>query len=95
MGLVDANYTFLYIDIGYNGRISDDGVFHNCHLSKALEQNSLNIPSVGELPNDGRKLPYVIVRDDAFPLKNYLMKPYLHQHLSREKRIFNYRLSRA
>ena len=95
MGLVDANYKFLYIDVGCNGRISDGGVFRNCHLSKALEQNSLNIPSVGELPNDGRKLPYVIVGDDAFPLKTYLMKPYPHQHLSREKRIFNYRLSRA
>ena len=95
MGLVDANYKFLYIDIGCNGRISDGGVFRNCHLSKALEQNSLNIPSVGELPNDGRKLPYVIVGDDAFPLKTYLMKRYPHQHLSREKRTFNYRLSRA
>ena len=92
MGLVDANYKFLYIDVGCNGRISDGGVFLNCHLLKALEQNSLN---VGELPNDGRKLPYVIVGDDAFPLKTYLMKPYPHQHLSREKRIFNYRLSRA
>ena len=95
MGLVDANYKFLYIDVGCNGRISDGGVFRNCYLSKALEQNSLNIPSVGELPNDGRKLPYVIAGDDTFPLKTYLMKPYPHQHLSREKRIFNYRLSRA
>ena len=88
MGLVDANYKFLYIDVGCNGRISDGGVFHNCRLLKALEQNSLNIHSVGELPNDGRKLPYVIVGDDAFSLKTYLMKPYPHQHLSREKRIF-------
>ena len=95
MGLVDSNYKFLYIDVGCNERISDGGVFRNYHLSKALEQNSLNIPSVGELPNDGRKLPYVIVGDDAFPLKTYLMKPYPHQHLSREKGIFNYRLSRA
>ena len=95
MELVDANYKFFYIDVGCNRRISDGGVFRNCHLSKAIEQNSLNIPSVSELPNDGRKLPYVIVGDDAFPLKNYLIKPYPHQHLSREKRIFNYRLSRA
>ena len=95
MGLVDANYKFLYIDVGCNRRISDGGAFRNCHLSKALAQSSLNIPSVGELPNNGRKLPYVIVGDDAFPLKTYLMKPYPHQHLSQEKRIFNYRLSRA
>ena len=86
MGLVDANYKFLYIDVGCSGRISDGGVFRNCHLSKALEQYSLNIPSVGELLNDGRKLPYVILGDDAFPLKTYLMKPYPHQHLYREKK---------
>ena len=95
MGLVDANYKFLYIDVRCKVRICDGGVFLNCHLSKALEQNAPNIPSVGELPNDGRKLPYVIVGDDVFPLKTYLMKPYPHQHLSGEKRIFNYRLSRA
>ena len=90
MGLVDANYKFLNIDVRCNGRISDGGVLCNCDLLKAFEQNSLNIPSVGELPNDGRKLPYIIVEDDAFPLKTYLMKANPHQHLSQEKRIFNY-----
>ena len=35
-----------------------------------------------------------ITGDDAFPLKNYLMKPYPLKNLTLEKRIFNYRLSR-
>ena len=95
MGLVDADYKFIYMDVGCNGSISDGGVFRNGQLSKALEKNTLNIPPAEILPNSTKKLPFVVVGDDAFPLKKYLMKPYPHQGLSREKRILNYRLSRA
>jgi hypothetical protein len=35
-----------------------------------------------------------VVGDDAFPLKTYLMKPYSKVALSKEQKIFNYRLSR-
>ena len=38
--------------------------------SKALEENSLNIP-VSDEP-----LLFAVVADDAFPLKIYLIKPY-------------------
>ena len=41
------------------------------------------------------KMPYVFVGDDAFPLMENLMKPFSHRNLSREDRIFNYRLSRV
>ena len=95
MGLVDTDYKFIYMDIGCNGRISDGGVFCNGQLSKALEKNTLDIPSAEILPGSTKKLPFVVVGDDAFPLKNYLMKPYSQHHLSREKRIFNYQFSRA
>ena len=46
MALVDANYRFIYIDIGCNGRVSDGGVFDNCSLSKLLSDttNPLHIP---------------------------------------------------
>jgi hypothetical protein len=42
------------------------------------------------LPNSG-----VIVGDDAFPLKTYLMKQYLGANLAYDEKIYNYRLSRA
>ena len=40
-------------------------------------------------------LPYVLVPDEIFPLKPWLMKPYPTRNLAEEKRVYNYRLSRA
>lgn len=95
MALVDADYKFLYVDVGTNGRASDAGVWHKCSLHQAIEGNTLCIPPPTVLPLSNVESPYVIVGDDAFPLKTYIMKPYPGQDLGDAKRIFNYRLSRA
>ena len=95
LGLVDADYKFIYIDVGCNGRISDGGVFRNASLSKALEENSVNVPPPRNLPRGHDPLPFVVVADDAFPLKSYLVKPYPHRNLTNEQQKFNYQLSRA
>lgn len=83
------------IDVGCNGRISDGGVFSNCSLSRPLAENSLNIPGPKALPHREKLVPHVIVADDAFPLKPYIMKPYPFRDQPLPKRIHNYRLSRA
>ncbi|XP_052399694.1 uncharacterized protein LOC127946919 [Carassius gibelio] len=95
MALVDSNYRFLYVDVGCNGRVSDGGVFGGCSLQDALEKRTSNIPAPAPLPESDQLAPYCIVADEAFPLKEYLMKPYPNRRLSVEQRIFNYRLSRA
>lgn len=95
LALVDANYKFLYVDIGVNGRISDGGVFRESSLKKGIDRNLLDFPEDCNLPGSEIKVPYVIVADDAFPLSKRLLKPYPFRGLSIEKRIFNYRLSRA
>ncbi|KAL4126391.1 hypothetical protein QTP88_010613 [Uroleucon formosanum] len=82
MAVVDHNYCFRYVDIGSYGRNADGGVFQNCSLYPYLENNLL-------LSENG-----ILVGDDAFPLKPYLLKPYKRTPTIREK-IFNYRLSRA
>lgn len=95
MALVDANYKFIYVDVGCNGRVSDGGVFTNCSLSRALEQNSLNIPPPRQLEGRDKSVPFVIVSDDAFAIKPYIMKPYPFRNQPGPNRVFNYRLSRA
>jgi hypothetical protein len=42
--LVNANYNILFVDVGYQGRISDRGVFADTEMYKQLEANSLNLP---------------------------------------------------
>ena len=95
LAVVDANYKFIYVDIGQYGRISDGGVFNNSSLSSALEHNVLQIPKPAAI--DGTKLvvPYVFVADDAFSLQSNILKPYAFRKCSQEQRVFNYRLSRA
>jgi hypothetical protein len=97
MALVDADYKFTFVDVGTNGRISDGGVFGKTALAEALASNSLHIPSSTPLPGRQNPQPYVIVGDEAFPLKPYLMKPYSGRatNTNKERRVFNYRLSRA
>lgn len=94
--LVDADYCFLYADVGCQGRISDGGVFRNTSLFQKMENNAANFPSACNLSGRVIRVPYVIVADDAFPLNTHIMKPYSGQHAKGStKRIFNYRLSRA
>ena len=95
LAIVDADYNFLFVDVGTNGRANDSGVFGRSAISTLLENGELNIPPPQPLPGRQRDIPFVIVGDDAFPLKNYLVKPYPNRQLDPEKRVFNYRLSRA
>lgn len=94
--LVDAQYNFLYVEAGAQGRISDGGIFNSSCLYKKIERNGLNMPEAEPLENRHKIIPYFFVGDEAFALSNTLMKPFsgIHPKGSRQ-RIFNYRLSRA
>lgn len=95
MALVDASYNFVYVDVGCNGRVSDGGVYSNCTLSTAIQNNLLNFPEDSNLPNSDIKVPYIIVGDEAFRSSNRIIKPYGRQTTTTEDKVFNYRLSRA
>lgn len=95
LAIADAQYRLILFDFGTNGRISDGGVLQNSHFFRKLQNNLLNIPEESALGNE-RHLPYVFVADDAFPLRTDMIKPFRQSDLtSIEKKIFNYRLSRA
>ena len=95
LALVDADYKFLYVEVGANGSCSDCQVFNQCELKLQCEEERLGLPPPQPLRGDDHPIPYFIVGDDAFPLRPWLMKPYSKRNLSKQQRIFNYRLSRA
>ncbi|XP_049764668.1 uncharacterized protein LOC126093298 [Schistocerca cancellata] len=95
LALVDANYKFLFVDIGRNGRMNDGAIFRESALFMKLMDGSLNLPPKSPLPGSDICVPYMFVADDAFALKENLMKPYPERDMTPEKRIFNYRICRA
>ena len=98
LALVDADYKFIWADIGGRGAASDAQLWNMSELKESVEDdalNVLNIPPPVCLPHDTEPVPYFILADDAFALKPSLMKPYSHRAMTGEERIFNYRLSRG
>jgi hypothetical protein len=95
MALVDADYRFLFVNVGMQGRIADGGIFESTALHKILRTGGLNIPGSKCFPNGDRPMPFAVVADDASPLRSYILKPFPFRQLTKEQRIFNYRLSRA
>ena len=95
LAVAGPNYECLYADVGTNGRVSDGGVWGKCSLAHKLENDKEYLPEPECLPSGTEKCNYVIVGDEAFPLKPYLMKPFPQAGLDDEKRVYNYRHSRA
>lgn len=95
MAVADANYKFLYVDVGAEGSAGDGGTWFKCTLHDAIAQKRVGFPEHSFLPSDDTPIPFHIVADDAFALKTWLMKPYSHQSQVYEEKIFSYRLSRA
>lgn len=97
LALVDANYKFIAVDIGSYGKNSDGGIFAHSKLGQALEHNRLNVPGEKVLPGTDVPVPHVIVGDEAFPLKTYLMRPYPRNQASDDPSatIYNSRHCRA
>lgn len=95
MAVAGPDYECIYADVGTNGRISDGGVWNKCSLSQGTEDGSVSFPPTKCFPYGVTKIPYVFVGDDAFALKKNMTKPYAQNGLTVEKRVYNYRHSRA
>ena len=97
MGLVDADYKFVWVDIGAQGSASDAQVWNDSELKEAIDAETIGFPAADPLPGDDDEhtMPYFIIGDDAFALRTWLMKPFSRRCMQHDERIFNYRLSRA
>lgn len=98
MAVVGADYEFIMIDAGVNGRVTDGGVIAVTEFGRLLSDGSLGLPEPAPPPlhqNNVTAMPYVFVGDDAFAMSENLLKPYGGDRLESDQGIYNYRLSRA
>lgn len=97
VAVADSNYCFRYIDVGGYGHEGDSNLFKATDLGKKIYTQALNLPLPTSLPNcpSGTALPFVFVADEAFALCENLLRPYPAKNLTPQKKVFNYRLSRA
>ena len=93
--LVDADYKFLWVDVGTNGACSDSQIMNDTVLKRKIEDGSIGRPGAAPIIPDGRKVEYFFLGDDAFALKSWLMKPYSLRQMTRDQRVYNYRISRG
>lgn len=95
LALVDADYKFIWADIGGLGSASDAQIYNESELKRCVEDGTIGFPDPEPLAHDTQDMPYFFVGDDAFALRKTMMKPYSQRGVSNDERIFNYRLSRA
>jgi len=97
MDVCDSNYCFRIIDFGSYGKESDCNVFKTSTFGKKVYSDSVNFPPDQCLTGDdnGVPQPFILVADEAFALHNNLLRPFPGRKLNNNRRIFNYRLSRA
>ena len=89
-GLANARYRFIAIDVGAYEKQSDGGIFRNNSLYQLLSSNNFNMPNSKKLPLSDVELPFMILGDEAYPLRSYLMRPYPRRQLTESRRVFNY-----
>lgn len=87
LGLVDANYCFIAIDIGSYGRSSDSNIFKRSVFYKKLTSQILHLPKNKPLANYENRspMPYVFVADEAFAMSTHVMRPFARRNLTLKK----------
>ncbi|XP_017482455.1 PREDICTED: uncharacterized protein LOC108371411 isoform X2 [Rhagoletis zephyria] len=97
MAIVGPDYKFLCVDVGGFGRNSDGGIFEASNMGKKFEENLMNVPLPKNLPNQSQPCQCVLIGDEAFGLKPYLMRPFPYKQSKHDlrKEKYNYRLCRA
>jgi len=73
--MVNADYKFLWIDVGSDGSSNDVRIYNGSELKEGLENsnNPFHLPADKLLPGDDVLVPYFIIGDNAFGITKTLM----------------------
>lgn len=96
MAVAGPDYKLLQVDIGAYGSEGDASVFFNTEFGRSIIDNTIELPEDSQILS--KKMPFVFIGDDAFPLTDRIIKPFTpprNRSLTEEEKILNYRLSRA
>ena len=93
MAVANLNYQSNVVDIGDAGCQSDCGVFTTSNNWQAQFEGLLNIAPPRCLYGDTKLFPFVLVGDEAFPLKENLIKLYVRAYIKEKEQVPNYRIS--
>ncbi len=72
MAHVDADYKFIWIDVGANGSASDIQIFHSSERYECIETGQIGLPPAVPVPNDDRPMPFFIIGNDALAMMHFL-----------------------
>lgn len=96
MAVTDANYKFIYVDVGAYGKCSDSTLFEDTLMYRRVLTGSMNLPDNRPISDlNPVSVPFVFLADDAFSLSRRVMCPYVGRTLTMVKRTFNYRHCRG
>ncbi|XP_059374201.1 uncharacterized protein LOC132111046 [Carassius carassius] len=95
--VVDHNFCFTDVYVGWPGRTHDARVLSNSPIFQMAEENGGYLfPRENSRIVNGVEVPVHLIGDAAYPLKNWLMKSFTNHHaLTPQQRLYNYRLSSA
>jgi len=90
--VVDANYCFTNVYVGWPGRVHDARIFSNSGLYRQGENGELFQQHTTNI--NGIDIPVLLLGDAAYPLKPWLMRPFSDfGNLTHEQKTFNYKHS--
>lgn len=100
LALANANYDFVFVDIGGFGREGDAALFHQSSFGRRIrtptlpyDRGGMDIPPDNYIPDTNIRVPHVFLGDEAFPLSQHLMKPYRYRSANGAEQHCNVRFS--
>jgi hypothetical protein len=82
---VNANFEFIMVQVGTNGKVSDGSVLQERKFYDKHTEGSLQLPSLETPDGSLHSLRFSFVGDKAFPLLENQLNPYPQKGLPKEE----------